>query len=60
MKDYTKITYGLTAPPQGFESCHGVRCTNKVDSEFDDDEYVIYNAQQQRQEYLVEFSWDEC
>ena len=25
MKDYTKITYGLTAPPEGYDSCHGVR-----------------------------------
>ena len=24
------------------------------------DEFEVYNAQQQRQEYLVEFTWDEC
>jgi hypothetical protein len=51
MKPYTKITYGLKAPPKGFHSCHGVRGT-----EFDDDEFVIYTTQQQRIEYLVEFT----
>src|SRR5262249_11706386 len=25
MKDYTKITYGLVKPPEGYDSCHGVR-----------------------------------
>jgi len=60
MKDYHRITYGLSKPPDGFHSCHGVRCDDDVDSEFDDDEYVIYTAQQQRQEYLVEFECDEC
>jgi poly [ADP-ribose] polymerase len=54
MKDYTKITYGLTAPPEGHHSCHGVRRKPGVASEFDDDEYVIYQTQQQRLEYLVE------
>jgi poly [ADP-ribose] polymerase len=51
MKDYSKITYGLNAPPEGYDSCHGVRGT-----EFDDDEYVIYTTAQQRLEYLVEFT----
>lgn len=56
MKDYTKITYGLNAPPEGFDSCHGVRSTSKTPSEFQDDEYVIYDAKQHRQEFLVEFA----
>ena len=50
-KKYTKITYGLKSPPKGFDSCHGVRGT-----EFDDDEFVIYDGNQQRIEYLVEFT----
>ncbi len=55
-KQYRKITYGLSGPPAGYDSCHGVR--NKVmrHSEFADDEYVIYDTRQQRQEYLVEFT----
>ncbi len=56
MKDYTKITYGLAGPPQGFHSCHGVRRRNGVVSQFDDDEYVVYRTAQQRLEYLVEMT----
>lgn len=55
MKDYTKITYGLDAPPSGYDSCHGVRSKPGVSSQFEDDEYVIYRQNQQRLEYLVEF-----
>ncbi len=53
-KEYTRITYGLTAPPDGYDSCHGVRHTSKHPSQFADDEYVVYTTQQQRLEYLVE------
>lgn len=49
MKDYNKITYGLTEPPAGYNSCHGVRGT-----QFADDEYVIYAHNQQKLEYLAE------
>lgn len=52
MKDYSKITYGLTAPPDGFDSTHGVRGT-----QFADNEYVIYQHNQQRLEYLVECTY---
>ncbi len=56
MKDYRKITYGISEPPPGYDSCHGVRNKAGQPSEFSDDEYVIYRAQQQRLEYLVEFA----
>ena len=56
MKDYTQITYGLTAPPPGYHSCHGVRAKAFRPSQFADDEYVVYDVRQQRLEYLVEFS----
>jgi poly [ADP-ribose] polymerase len=56
MKDYTKITYGLSAPPEGYDSCHGVRSKPSQRSEFADDEYVVYALRQQRVEYLVEFA----
>jgi poly [ADP-ribose] polymerase len=56
MKDYTQITYGLTAPPPGYNSCHGVRAKASRPSQFADDEYVVYDVRQQRLEYLVEFS----
>eukprot|EP00854_Cymbomonas_tetramitiformis_P007985 gene7985-9492_t len=50
MKDYTKITYGISKPPTGFDSCHGV-----MGSEFYDDEYVVYTQHQHRLDYLIEF-----
>jgi poly [ADP-ribose] polymerase len=55
MKPFTKITYGINAPPDGFDSCHGVRRAKDKTSQFDDDEYVIYRQNQQRLEYLIEF-----
>ncbi|MFC1609371.1 WGR domain-containing protein [Myxococcota bacterium] len=56
MKDFKKITYGMSEPPPGYNSCHGVRRKALVSSQFDDDEYVIYDTKQQRMEYLVEFT----
>lgn len=56
VKDYTKITYGLESPPDGYQSCHGVPKRKSPGSQFDDDEYVVYDLRQQRLEYLVEFS----
>ena len=47
-KRYERITWGLSKPPAGYHSCHGVRGT-----EFDDDEYVVYDTKQQHLEYLV-------
>ena len=49
MKPFKKITYGLSKPPDGFDSCHGVSGT-----EFSDDEFVIYAHEQQKLEFLVE------
>ncbi len=56
MKKYTKITYGLNEPPSGYDSCHGVRRTKLKSSQFDDDEFVIYDTNQQQMKYLVEFT----
>jgi poly [ADP-ribose] polymerase len=56
VKDFHKITYGINEPIPGYDSHHGVRRSTLVRSEFDDDEYVIYNQSQQRMEYLVEFT----
>lgn len=50
VKQYRRITYGLSEPPSGYDSCHGVR-----GSEFYDDEFVIYRQNQQKLEYLVEY-----
>ncbi len=55
-KEFTKITYGINEPPKGFDSCHGLRSQKGVQSQFEDDEYVIYRQNQQRMEYLIEFT----
>eukprot|EP00033_Pygsuia_biforma_P000345 GCRY01000418.1.p1 GENE.GCRY01000418.1~~GCRY01000418.1.p1 ORF type:complete len:663 (+),score=179.34 GCRY01000418.1:190-1989(+) len=51
VKDYSTITYGLTGPPKGYDSCHGVMGT-----QFDDHEYVVYEEGRQKMEYFVEFT----
>lgn len=55
MKDFKKITYSLSSPPDGYDSCHGnpdLDC-----SEFSDHEFVIYDNKQQQLEYLVECTY---
>ncbi len=54
--EYTKITYGIEKAPDGFDSCWGVRNQSGKPSQFADDEYVVYRSEQQRLEYLVEFT----
>lgn len=56
MAPFTKITYGLTDPPAGFDSCHGVRNVAGKPSQFADDEFVVYSTNRQRMEALVEFT----
>jgi poly [ADP-ribose] polymerase len=53
---FTKITYGLNAAPEGFDSAWGVRNKPGAPSQFADDEYVVYRTSQQRLDYLVEFT----
>ncbi len=57
MKEYSKITYGLEIP-KSFQSAYG---NPKLgNSQFHDNEFVIYDERQHRMEYLVEFdkgSW---
>ncbi|VDH98080.1 poly [ADP-ribose] polymerase [Mytilus galloprovincialis] len=55
-KDFTEYHKDLQGPPEGYDSCHGVASSEDQPSEFQDDEYVIYNTNQQIVEYLVEFS----
>jgi poly [ADP-ribose] polymerase len=55
-KQFRQITYGIDGPPAGFHSCHGVRNTKQAPSQFEDDELVVYRSEQQRLEYLVEYT----
>ncbi|CAF1257536.1 unnamed protein product, partial [Didymodactylos carnosus] len=47
----------LTQPPENFHSVHGVQKTIDNHSMFEDNEYAIYNLDQQRLLYLVVVSW---
>ncbi|XP_071133573.1 uncharacterized protein [Mytilus edulis] len=55
-KDFTEYQKDLQGPPEGYESCHGVASSEDQPSEFKDNEFVIYNTDQQMTQYLVEFS----
>ncbi|XP_067460380.1 protein mono-ADP-ribosyltransferase PARP4 [Thunnus thynnus] len=46
----------LTQAPEGHDSVHGVRHTPNTQSEFEDDEYVVYSPDQVKLNYVVQFS----
>ncbi|CAH1800048.1 unnamed protein product [Owenia fusiformis] len=58
-KEYVTFHTELKAPPSGYDSTHGVKGKDEYPTDFKDDEYVIYNPQQQRIKYLIEFSLPE-
>ncbi|XP_070569266.1 protein mono-ADP-ribosyltransferase PARP4-like [Ptychodera flava] len=55
-KDLYKSDADMIAPPNGYNSVHGVKGTDQQPSDFKDDEYVVYNTNQQMMRYLVEFT----
>ncbi|XP_078337991.1 uncharacterized protein LOC111100311 isoform X3 [Crassostrea virginica] len=54
--DVYKHQRDLTTPPSGYDSVHGVASGEGVESDFKDDEYVVYSTDQQMLSYLVEFT----
>ncbi|XP_033635285.1 protein mono-ADP-ribosyltransferase PARP4-like isoform X2 [Asterias rubens] len=54
--DTTVYQKDLLKPPDGFHSVHGVKHNGTNHSDFKDDEYVVYNTNQQRLRFLIEFS----
>ncbi|CAF4578182.1 unnamed protein product, partial [Rotaria sp. Silwood2] len=55
--NYYSFSPTLTKPPNGFHSTHGVKRTEQNNSMFTDNEYAIYQLDQQRLLYVVEISW---
>ncbi|CAF4460822.1 unnamed protein product [Rotaria socialis] len=55
--NYYSFSPTLTKPPDGFHSTHGVKQTEENQSKFTDNEYAIYQVEQQRLLYVVEVSW---
>ncbi|XP_077340109.1 protein mono-ADP-ribosyltransferase PARP4 isoform X3 [Lithobates pipiens] len=54
-KDVGKRDYSITEPPEGFHSLHGVRSNVSKNSQFIDDEFVVYNVNQVKLRYGVQF-----
>lgn len=54
IKALRRLAPQLERPPEGYDSCHGVAHGPGQPSDFDDDEFAIYDARQQRLEALVE------
>lgn len=54
-KQYQTVQFGLSEPPSGYHSVHGVRSTDSAKTDFRDDEFVIFNTNQQKQGFLLEF-----
>ncbi len=54
-KDYYDYDTSLVRAPDGFQSVRGVKSTDTVQSKFTENEYVIYDLNQYKLRYLVEF-----
>ncbi|KAM9804501.1 protein mono-ADP-ribosyltransferase PARP4 [Neosynchiropus ocellatus] len=54
-KDVYKKDHTLTQAPEGHTSVHAVRNTPKASSEFEHNEFVVYNPDQVRLKYVVQF-----
>ncbi|XP_071961516.1 protein mono-ADP-ribosyltransferase PARP4-like [Antedon mediterranea] len=57
--DMKSKDYKLSSAPRGYDSVHGVKTAVGIKSDFMDDELVVYNTNQQRIRYLVEFTLPE-
>ena len=57
VKDYITTQIGLEKPPFGYSSVHGVSKANNPQSVFKDEEFVVFETNQQSQEYLIEFEF---
>ncbi|CAN0561872.1 unnamed protein product [Rangifer tarandus platyrhynchus] len=54
--DLHERNFSLTEAPPEYDSVHGVRGTDTVGSDFEDDEFVVYKTNQVKMKYIVKFS----
>ncbi|XP_043747477.1 protein mono-ADP-ribosyltransferase PARP4 isoform X3 [Cervus elaphus] len=54
--DLHERNFSLTEAPPEYDSVHGVRGTDTVSSDFEDDEFVVYKTNQVKMKYIVKFS----
>ncbi|XP_057563072.1 protein mono-ADP-ribosyltransferase PARP4 isoform X5 [Hippopotamus amphibius kiboko] len=53
--DVCERDFSLTEAPPGCDSIHGVRGTDAVTSDFEDDEFVVYKTSQVKMKYIIKF-----
>ncbi|XP_045149944.1 protein mono-ADP-ribosyltransferase PARP4 [Echinops telfairi] len=53
--DLYKKDFSLTEAPPGYDSVHGVSQTEAIDTDFEDDEFVVYKTNQIKMKYIVKF-----
>uniref|UniRef100_W5LBE1 Poly [ADP-ribose] polymerase n=1 Tax=Astyanax mexicanus TaxID=7994 RepID=W5LBE1_ASTMX len=58
-KDLHRRDITLTRAPEGYSSVHGVQQTQNTHTDFEDDEYVVYNTDQVRIKYVVQYALEE-
>ncbi|XP_078078208.1 protein mono-ADP-ribosyltransferase PARP4 isoform X2 [Mustelus asterias] len=58
-KNYYRKDLLLTAAPAEYSSVHGIRKTENIFTEFEDDEFVVYSTSQVKIKYVVQFCIDE-
>ncbi|XP_067889798.1 protein mono-ADP-ribosyltransferase PARP4 isoform X3 [Heterodontus francisci] len=54
-KKYYKKNLTLSVAPAEYSSVHGIRRTESIRSEFEDDEFVVYSTSQVKMKYVVQF-----
>ncbi|XP_076857919.1 protein mono-ADP-ribosyltransferase PARP4-like isoform X2 [Brachyhypopomus gauderio] len=54
-KDLYERDTSLTCAPDGHSSVHAVRRSHSTRTDFEDDEYVVYNTNQVRLKYVVQY-----
>ncbi|MBN3294535.1 PARP4 polymerase, partial [Polypterus senegalus] len=57
-KQLTQKDCSLTSAPDEYHSVHGVRNTPQKPTEFEDDEFVVYNINQIQMKYVIQFCLD--
>ncbi|KAJ8350946.1 hypothetical protein SKAU_G00260760 [Synaphobranchus kaupii] len=58
-KHLRKKDVSLSSAPEGCHSVHGLRHSPIAPTDFEDDEYVVYQTDQVRMKYVVQFSLDD-
>ncbi|XP_069058393.1 protein mono-ADP-ribosyltransferase PARP4 isoform X2 [Pleurodeles waltl] len=53
--DLNKKDFSLANAPPGYHSVHGIRKAPGLVTDFEDDEYVVYNTSQIKMKYVVQF-----